>query len=301
MCLYQSVKMKYSLSFIIALFFSTCGFSQGIEGFEPYYITGYKVNVRKESGLDAKVRFQANWGDKFMAIKINENWTKVLSWDESKYYYVHSDYIKPKDEFFQAALHLEQRNPKTDILLIDHFLDQNKLQEATDIAIKWINKTPSETIYLGFEKCEQVSHLAYFTIANSDLDSLSQDYVNQRLISEAKNLTILNLIELRLIEELIRKREYPRANDWLFHLLRNRAGNLYIKIACEYDYESKIYPQIWFKNLFFISYHLSSAEEQSEIRNNLKEIRDDESLSEQSRNMADDIFSKVILSIWKID
>lgn len=282
------------------MFFSTCVFSQGIEGFESLYISGYKVNIREKPSLDAKVRFQANWGDEYLAIKVNDNWVKINSWDGSKYYYVHADYIKQKDEFFQAALNLEQRNPKTEILLIDYFLDLNKIEEATDIAIKWINKSPSETIYLGFEKCALVSLHAYLTISAHELDSVSQYYLNKRLYKEVVNKKILNLIELKTIEQLIRNKAYQWANKKLFFILTNTSDDLRILNGCDYDSYGKTYPQVWFKNLFFINYHLSSLEERSEILNDLKAIINDESLTEKSKSMAIDISSKLNF-VWNID
>lgn len=275
-------------------------YSQSFDGYEKLFIVGDKVNVRDKSSLKSKVIFQLNWGDEVHAKKVNEEWYKFMSFDESSIYFIHSSYIKNKEAFIKLAMKREDRNSKTDLLLLQHFIDKEEFESALRISVKLINKLPEETILTGFEKCELVSYSALRKMTSSKLDIEKRQFIRKRLKSKVTNLTILNLLELGEIEELIRNKEYDLSNDKLNKILVKSSDNLFIEIACDYDLDSKVYPQVWFKNLYFINYQLSSRDKKNDIVRYLRKVRDDESINKRSRNMALDIYNK-LFSLWKID
>ena len=285
---------------IIILIFQFIFFSLSSQEYKTLYITGENVNIRNKPDFNSAVSYQANWGDKFLVEKQIGNWYQALNDDESAVVYVYSDYLKNKKEFTEKALEKENRNPKTELFLIDFYLEQGNYKAAINIAVELINNRSSKIVMARFEDCELVGHAAYQLVTNERLDDDVRANNQSQLEGAIEDRTILNLIEMDKITALIKNGKHNEANKHLDHILIIYSNYLFLEDGCDYDLYGKAYPQWRLKNLYFINYHLLPTSEKYAMFRNLKKIRDDVSLYEKTRKIAADICSK-LNSIWSTD
>ena len=103
------------------------GICQGIPKVDPnqlpkYYIVGDRVNVRQEPNLQSKVAYQSNWGETYKGIKENKEWIKVISMDESRLYFVHSNFIMQENKFLELAQSQREKTGNTYFEMINILL-----------------------------------------------------------------------------------------------------------------------------------------------------------------------------------
>ena len=286
-------KMKEVL---VIIFFGVFinSYSQNIKDFSPHYITGNSVNVRFEPNLGSEIYYQSNWGEQYLAKKINSDWYQIFGY-EDEILYVSQKYLKPESEFIEEAKKVQLKNSKTELLLFKHYLRNENQKEAIKLVDKLINTPEEKTILIGFEQCDLVSHSAYKILK----ENLTNDNLRIQIHNKIQNQTILNLIELDQIEKLIKENKYQDASKKLNKILTETCEFLYLPIGCDYDADSKVYPQLRFKTLYFINYHLSEFEEKRETLKFLRAIRD-YPINKKCKNMAQDIYTKLFYA-WNID
>lgn len=291
--------MKKTLWIVLLIAITFYSYAQDATDYASFYITGYDVNLRTTPNLESKVYEQANWGDRYLAKRYNKNWLQAYAWDDSQILYIHADYISNFEGFINKALKLNDRNPKTELLILEHYIENQEYDSAVYLAIKLINKSPDETIFTGFEHCELISHSAFQKVQKPKINQEKRSYINSRLKEKIENTIILNLIELSEIEDLIKNGYYAEADKRLNRILEIHSDNLQIQIACDYDAGSKFYPQIWFKNLYFINYHLMSDEGKGKVNNYLRNAITNWENGKQ-KEIAIDIQQK-LSGIWQIN
>lgn len=84
--------MKSTAINIILLLITSFSFAQE-RIFQEVYVAGNNVNIRTEPNLQCQVKYQRNWGDKFLGARYNDKWFELID-DDNNILYGYYKYIK---------------------------------------------------------------------------------------------------------------------------------------------------------------------------------------------------------------
>ena len=267
--------------------------SQDVGNFNPdqlpkYYIVGNKVNVRQEPNLKSKITYQSNWGEAYKGIKENVNWIKVVSADESTFYFVHSSFIVQEDEFLELAKSQKEKTGNTYFEMIN-IIKQGSDKEALEkVLLETLKSQIEPEIFAGFEQCLNVKYFAYTKL----VELYEDDPIKMKSVDKISQYPKLKIwLKLDQIRYLLRNNDWNKSREIINELLGLRVEDFYL-VNCDYDWSYRSQPLTNLKNYYAAIYHLGNTNEQLSSRNKLDQLRNSTKFN-QMRGVIDEIIQKL--------
>ena len=158
-----------------------------------------------------------------------------------------------------------------------------------------INNHQNEEVLVGFETCDLYGHFAYTTLINN-IEYKFKELLFTKLVKEVKDYKIKALILLEQAKYYTHKGKWKLAENNIIEIIENYSDHLFIPIPCDYDFDSKIYPLLNTKSLFFSIFYLK-PNGQTESMEKLRTLMKSE--NKATKAIAEDLYKNMSGSFWQ--